>query len=132
FAAAELIVKVKEPQPSECAMLTAQHTLFTFLHLAASEELTQSLLDSGASCIAYETITDAQGRLPILTPMSQIAGRIAVQAGAVHLERHRGGRGVLLAGATGVLPGQVVVVGGGVVGSNACQIALGMGARVVV
>lgn len=132
FAEAELIVKVKEPLAGEVAMLRADHTLFTFLHLAADEKLTDGLLASKATCIAYETITDNNGRLPILTPMSQIAGRLSVQAGASHLEKIRGGRGVLLGGATGVNPAKVVVIGGGVVGSSACQIALGMGARVVV
>jgi alanine dehydrogenase len=132
FAEAELIVKVKEPLASEVAMLRASQTLFTFLHLAADEKLTDGLLASKATCIAYETITDKNGKLPILTPMSQIAGRLSVQAGAFHLEKIRGGRGVLLGGATGVNPAKVVVIGGGVVGSSACQIALGMGARVVV
>jgi len=132
FAAATLIVKVKEPLARECELLNAGHTLFTFLHLAADEQLTDRLLSSGATCIAYETITDNAGRLPLLMPMSQIAGRLSVQAGAAHLEKHNGGRGVLLGGSTGVSPGKVTVIGGGVVGSNACQIALGMGARVVV
>ncbi|MDT8428408.1 MAG: alanine dehydrogenase [Pseudomonadales bacterium] len=132
FAQANLIVKVKEPLPQECGMLRPGQTLFTFLHLAASRELTEQLLRSGACCIAYETITDAAGRLPVLTPMSQIAGRLSVQAGAAHLEKHNGGRGVLLGGATGTTVGRVVIIGGGVVGSNACQIALGMGAHVVV
>jgi alanine dehydrogenase len=132
FADAELIVKVKEPMAAEVDMLRSEQTLFTFLHLAADEKLTDGLLASKATCIAYETITDNNGRLPILTPMSQIAGRLSVQAGASHLEKIRGGRGVLLGGATGVNPAKVVVIGGGVVGSSACQIALGMGARVVV
>lgn len=132
FAEAELVVKVKEPLANEVAMLRAEQTLFTFLHLAADEKLTDGLLASKATCIAYETITDNAGRLPILTPMSQIAGRLSVQAGATHLEKIRGGRGVLLGGATGVNPAKVVVIGGGVVGTSACQIALGMGARVVV
>jgi len=132
FSQADLIVKVKEPLVNEVAMLRADQTLFTFLHLAADEKLTDALLASKATCIAYETITDNSGRLPILTPMSQIAGRLSVQAGAFHLEKIRGGRGVLLGGATGVNPAKVMVIGGGVVGSNACQIALGMGARVVV
>lgn len=132
FEQAELIVKVKEPLSQECDMLRPGQTLFTFLHLAASRALTEHLLRSGACCIAYETITDNTGRLPVLTPMSQIAGRLSIQAGAAHLEKHKGGRGVLLGGATGTAPARVVVIGGGVVGSNACQIALGMGAQVVV
>ncbi len=132
FAEAELIVKVKEPQPDEYALLRPEHTLFTYLHLAADRELTRALRDSGARCIAYETITDDQGGLPLLTPMSQIAGRLAVQAGATHLEKPRGGRGVLLSGATGVPSARVVIIGGGVVGRNACHIAMGMGADVCV
>ncbi len=132
FASVEMVVKVKEPQPQECAMLRASQTLFTYLHLAADEKLTRSLMSSQATCVAYETITDNAGRLPLLTPMSQIAGRLSIQAGAAHLEKIRGGRGVLLGGATGVPPARVVVIGGGVVGNNACQVALGMGADVIV
>ncbi|WP_419810837.1 alanine dehydrogenase [Bacterioplanoides sp.] len=132
FAQAQLIVKVKEPQPDEVALLTPQHTLFTFLHLAPDPQLTQALQHSRAICIAYETVTDAAGRLPLLAPMSEIAGRIAVQAGARSLEMEAGGRGVLLSGAPGVPAGHVVVLGGGVVGRNAVTIAVGMGAQVTV
>lgn len=132
FASAELIVKVKEPLASERAMLEPEQTLFTFLHLAADKQLTRELVDSGATCIAYETITDDSGRLPLLTPMSQIAGRLAAQAGATHLEKSRGGRGLLLSGATGVPPARVTIIGGGVVGRNACRVAMGMGADVCV
>jgi alanine dehydrogenase len=132
FSEAELIVKVKEPQSSEVAMLQPRHTLFTYLHLAPDVELTESLIKSGATCVAYETVTDAQGRLPLLAPMSEIAGRIAVQAGARSLEMEAGGRGVLLSGAPGVPAGEVLVIGGGVVGSNAIRIAVGMGAQVTV
>ncbi|MEX1197877.1 MAG: alanine dehydrogenase [Pseudohongiellaceae bacterium] len=132
FEAAQLIVKVKEPQPREVALLRPDHLLFTYLHLAADAGLTQSLCDSGATCIAYETVTDSAGRLPLLVPMSQIAGRLSVQAGATHLERPRGGRGVLLGGATGVPPGKVTIIGGGTVGGAAIRIALGMGANVCV
>jgi len=132
FEQSEMIVKVKEPMAQERAMLTPDHTLFTYLHLAADRTLTRELMDSGATCIAYETITDNDGQLPLLTPMSQIAGRLAVQAGAAHLEKPNGGRGLLLSGATGVPPAKVTVIGGGVVGSNAIRIALGMGADVCV
>jgi len=132
FASAALIVKVKEPQPDEYGLLRRGQTLFTYLHLAADMGLTQALCDSGATCIAYETISDSAGGLPLLAPMSQIAGRLAAQAGATHLEKHLGGAGLLLGGATGVPPATVTVIGGGVVGSNAIQIAMGMGARVCV
>lgn len=132
FKQAHLIVKVKEPQPAEMERLTPSHTLFTFLHLAADRQLTAALQQSGATCIAYETITDDQGRLPLLTPMSRIAGRLAVQAGAAHLEKSRGGRGILLGGTIGVPPALVTIIGGGVVGSSACRIALGMGANVCI
>lgn len=126
----ELIVKVKEPQPGECRQLRPGQGLFTYLHLAADPGLTRMLLDSGCTAIAYETVTDSQGRLPLLAPMSEVAGRMAIQAGAHCLEMVRGGRGVLLSGVPGVEPGQVVVLGGGVVGSNAARIAMGFGARV--
>ncbi len=129
---AELILKVKEPQPEEVARLTPQHTLFTYLHLAAEEALTRGLMESGATCIAYETITDAQGGLPLLAPMSTVAGRMAVQAGAHSLEKAQGGSGVLLPGVPGVLPGKVTVIGGGVVGENAARMALGLGAEVTI
>jgi len=130
FGAAELIVKVKEPQPAEVALLEPRHTLFTYLHLAPDRELTRGLLESGATCIAYETIVDAAGRLPLLAPMSEVAGKLAAQAGAFMLERPLGGRGLLLGGVTGVSKGRVMVVGGGVVGRNAAAVALGLGADV--
>lgn len=132
FATAELIVKVKEPQPSECELLTPQHVLFTYLHLAPNKTLTDSLMKSGAACIAYETVTDDAGRLPLLRPMSQVAGRLSAQAGAQALESLFGGRGLLMGGVPGVMPARVTVIGGGVVGQNAIQIALGMGADVTV
>lgn len=132
FASSELIVKVKEPQPSEVAMLRPEHTLFTYLHLAPDIALTDSLINSGATCIAYETVTDASGNLPLLAPMSEIAGRMAVQAGAHSLEMEAGGRGVLLSGAPGVTPAEVLILGAGVVGVNALAIAVGMGARVTI
>ena len=132
FDAAEMIVKVKEPQAVERAMLRPGQVLFTYLHLAPDAEQTKDLLASGATCIAYETVTDAQGGLPLLKPMSQVAGRMAVQAGAAALEKVHGGRGVLLGGVPGVHPGKVVVLGGGVVGSNCITMALGLGADVTV
>jgi alanine dehydrogenase len=132
FAEAELIVKVKEPQPVEVALLGPQHTLFTYLHLAPDPELTRGLLESGATCIAYETVTDARGRLPLLAPMSEVAGKIATQAGAFMLEKPLGGRGLLLGGVPGVAAGKVMVIGGGVVGQNAAEIAIGLGAETYV
>ena len=132
FDGAELIVKVKEPQPVEAAKLRAGHILFTYLHLAAAPALADQLLASGAVCIAYETVTDAAGKLPLLAPMSAIAGRLSIQAGARSLERPQGGRGVLISGVPGVAPADVLVLGAGVVGSNAAQVAIGMGARVTV
>lgn len=131
FAAAEMIVKVKEPQAVERAMLEPRHTLFTYLHLAPDRPQTEDLIESGALCIAYETVTDNQGRLPLLAPMSEVAGRLSIQAGASCLEKAKGGAGVLLGGVPGVEPAKVVVIGGGVVGFNATQMAVGMGARVV-
>lgn len=130
FASAELIVKVKEPQPSECQLLTAQHTLFTYLHLAPDRLLTQQLLDSGGIAIAYETVSEDGHYLPLLAPMSEVAGKLATQAGAHYLQTAEGGRGVLLGGVRGVSPASVLVLGGGVVGSNAMKIAIGMGAVV--
>jgi alanine dehydrogenase len=130
WRAVELIVKVKEPQTQEIPLLTPSHTLFTYLHLAADKSLTLGLLNSGCTAIAYETVTDTHGRLPLLAPMSEIAGRVAVQAGAHYLQLPQGGRGVLLSGATGVAPAQVVIIGAGVVGRNAARIAAGMGAQV--
>ena len=132
FARAEMIVKVKEPQPQECAMLREGQILYTYLHLAPDPEQTRALVRSGAVCIAYETITGANGGLPLLAPMSEVAGRMAVQAGAAHLEKSKGGMGLLLGGVPGVAPGHVAIIGAGVVGTNALQIAVGMGARVTV
>ncbi len=132
FAQADLVVKVKEPQPEEVARLAPRHVLFTYLHLAPDLELTQGLIDSGATCIAYETVTDANGRLPLLAPMSEVAGKIATQAGAFMLEKPLGGRGILLGGVPGVPAAKVMVIGGGVVGMNAAFIAIGMEASVSV
>jgi alanine dehydrogenase len=132
FAEATLIVKVKEPQPVEVARLRPHHTLFTYLHLAAEEPLTRGLMESGATCIAYETVEDTQGRLPLLAPMSEVAGKIATQAGAFILEKPLGGRGILLGGVPGVAAANVMVIGGGVVGMNAAFIAIGMEATVFV
>jgi alanine dehydrogenase len=132
FAEATLIVKVKEPQPDEVARLRSHHTLFTYLHLAAEESLTRGLMESGATCIAYETVEDARGRLPLLAPMSEVAGKIATQAGAFVLEKPLGGRGILLGGVPGVAAANVMVIGGGVVGMNAAFIAIGMEATVFV
>jgi alanine dehydrogenase len=132
FEQAEMVLKVKEPQPPEVEMLRADHILFTFLHLAPAPELTRSLCGSGATCIAYETVEDAHGRLPLLAPMSEIAGKIATQAGAFMLEKPFGGRGILLGGVPGVAAATVIVIGGGVVGMNAAFIAIGMEADVFV
>jgi alanine dehydrogenase len=132
FAEAEMIVKVKEPQPAEVARLRPGHLLFTYLHLAPDPDLTKGLMESGATCIAYETVTDAAGRLPLLAPMSEVAGKIATQAGAFMLEKPLGGRGLLLGGVPGVAAGKVMVIGGGVVGTNAADVAIGMGAEVYV
>jgi alanine dehydrogenase len=132
FGEAELIVKVKEPQTEEVALLEPRHTLFTYLHLAANPELTLGLMASGAICVAYETVEDARGRLPLLAPMSEVAGKIATQAGAFMLEKPLGGRGILLGGVPGVAAASVMVIGGGVVGMNAAFIALGMEANVYV
>lgn len=132
FDGAELIVKVKEPQAPERALLKPDHVLFTFLHLAPDPAQADDLLASGATCIAYETVTDPAGHLPLLAPMSKVAGRMSVQAGAHCLESPHGGSGVLLGGVPGVPPGRVVVLGGGVVGENAIQMALGLAADVTV
>jgi len=132
FAGAELIVKVKEPLAPERAMLRADQVLFTYLHLAADRAQTEDLLASGVTAIAYETVTDASGQLPLLRPMSEVAGRMATQVGAQFLERSNGGRGILLGGVPGVPPAQVLVIGAGAVGSNATFIAAGMGADVIV
>lgn len=128
--AQSMVVKVKEPQPSEYRFFREDLILFTYLHLAAERALTEALLDSGLHAIAYETVTTADGRLPLLTPMSVIAGRLSVQFGARYLERQQGGRGVLLGGLPGVQPGNVVILGGGVVGTEAAKMAVGLGARV--
>ncbi|MBP0465956.1 alanine dehydrogenase [Roseomonas sp. PWR1] len=132
FEQAELIVKVKEPQPFEWARLKPRHVLFTYLHLAPDPAQTRGLMESGCAAIAYETVTDAQGGLPLLAPMSEVAGRMAVQVGARCLEKEAGGAGILLSGVPGVPPGRVVIIGGGVVGSNAARIANGMRANVTV
>ena len=130
FAWADLLVKVKEPQPQECRMLRRGQTLFTYLHLAPDPAQTELLLASGATAIAYETVTAADGSLPLLAPMSEVAGRLATQAGAHCLEKAQGGAGVLLGGVPGVAPAKVLIIGGGVVGDNAAAMALGMGADV--
>lgn len=132
FDAAELIVKVKEPQRQERIWLRPEHTLFTYLHLAPDPDQTADVLASGATCIAYETVSDAQGGLPLLAPMSEVAGRLAIQAGARALEKSSGGAGILLGGIPGVEPATVLILGGGTVGFNACQMAVGLGASVVV
>ena len=132
FAGSEMIVKVKEPQAVERAMLSEQHLLFTYLHLAPDPDQTSDLVASGATCVAYETVTDAAGRLPLLAPMSEVAGRLSIQAGAHCLEKASGGCGMLLGGVPGVPPAKVAVIGGGVVGYNATRMAVGLGARVVV
>ena len=132
YRSAEMIVKVKEPQPSEFSLLREELIIFSFLHLAANPEVAEAMLAAKAIGIAYETITDSRGGLPLLQPMSEIAGRLAVQAGAAALEMLHGGRGVLLGGVPGVPPGKVVIIGGGVVGTEAARMALGLGANVVV
>jgi len=132
FGRADLVLKVKEPQPVEVAMLREGQTLFTYLHLAAEPELARGLQESGAICIAYETVEDSDGRLPLLAPMSEVAGKIATQAGAFMLEKPLGGRGILLGGVPGVAAATVLVIGGGVVGMNAAVIAIGMQADVFV
>jgi len=132
FAKAEMIVKVKEPQPQECAMLRPGQILYTYLHLAPDPQQTAALIQSGAVCIAYETITGPGGGLPLLAPMSEVAGRMAIQAGAAHLEKSKGGMGILLGGVPGVAAAHVVILGAGVVGTHAMQMAVGMGARVTV
>ena len=132
FATADMIVKVKEPQPVECKMLRDGQVLFTYLHLAPDPEQARLLQDSGCTAIAYETVTDARGGLPLLAPMSEVAGRMAVQVGAVSLQKANGGLGMLLGGVPGVAPARVTVIGGGVVGTNAARIAAGLGADVTV
>ncbi len=132
FEQAEMVLGVKEPQPEEVNMLRPEHTLFTYLHLAPDPELTKGLQESGATCVAYETVEDSQGRLPLLAPMSEVAGKIATQAGAFFLEKPLGGRGILLGGVPGVAPANVMVIGGGAVGMHAAFIAIGMEADVFV
>jgi len=132
FAKANMIVKVKEPQPAECKMLRAGQTLFTYLHLAPDPAQAKALMASGATAIAYETVTNARGGLPLLAPMSEVAGRMAIQAGAHCLEMEQGGRGMLLGGTAGVPPAKVVVLGGGVSGANAARMALGLEAQVAI
>lgn len=129
---ADMVVKVKEPQPSEYKLLREGQVLFTYLHLAPDPQQTKALLKQKVVGIAYETVTDAEGRLPLLTPMSEIAGRIAIQAGATALQLANGGKGVLLGGVAGVAPGKVVVIGGGIVGTEAARMAMGMGADVTI
>ena len=132
FASADLIIKVKEPQPQEVALLEPTHVLFTYLHLAADKPLAEALLRSGATAIAYETVTSKAGVLPLLKPMSEVAGRMSIQVGAHYLEKEQGGRGVLLGGVPGVAPARVAILGGGVAGINAAQIAVGQRADVTI
>jgi alanine dehydrogenase len=132
FAEAQMIVKVKEPQPVEIARLRPDHLLFTYLHLAADKPQAEGLMKSGATCIAYETVTSPRGGLPLLKPMSEVAGRMAVQVGAHYLEKEQGGRGVLLGGVPGVAPARVAILGGGIAGVNAAQMAVGMRADVTI
>jgi alanine dehydrogenase len=132
FGDADLVLKVKEPQSSEVPMLRKGQLLFTYLHLAAHPKLATDLAKTQATCVAYETVQTANGALPLLTPMSEIAGRLATQIGANYLERPMGGRGVLLGGVPGVEPGEVIIIGGGIVGTNAAKVALGLGARVTI
>ena len=132
FRRAEMIVKVKEPQACECRMLRAEQVLFTYLHLAPDPVQTRALMDSGCVAIAYETVTDGKGGLPLLAPMSEVAGRMSIQAGAHAMEKAQGGNGMLLGGVPGVAPADVLIIGGGVVGYNAARIAVGMGADVTI
>jgi alanine dehydrogenase len=132
FAAAEMIIKVKEPQLNECAMLRDDQVLFTYLHLAADPAQAKALVESGTTAIAYETVTASDRSLPLLTPMSEVAGRLSIQSGAYHLQKANGGRGVLLGGVPGVMPGKVVIIGGGVSGTNAADMAIGLGADVTI
>src|SRR5436853_928102 len=132
FKASDMIVKVKEPQQPEIAMLEPRHILFTYLHLAADKPQAEGLMKSGATCIAYETVTSNSGSLPLLKPMSEVAGRMSVQVGAHYLEKEQGGRGVLLGGVPGVAPAQVAILGGGVSGINAAQMAVGQRADVTI
>ncbi len=130
WSAADLVVKVKEPLPQEWPHLRPDQTLFTYFHFAADERLTTAIIDSGITAIAYETLRDARGGLPLLTPMSEVAGRMSIQEGAKYLERPQEGRGILLSGVPGVAPAEVAILGGGIVGSNAAKVAAGLGATV--
>jgi alanine dehydrogenase len=132
YSTADLIVKVKEPQPAEFKLIKKGQVVYTYFHFAASKELTEGMIKTGAVCIAYETMEDKRGTLPLLTPMSEVAGRMSVQEGAKYLERPTEGRGILLGGVPGVEPGKVVIIGGGVVGTNAAKMAAGIGARVTI
>ena len=132
FSSVEMIIKVKEPQPEECKKLRPNQILYTYLHLAPDPKQTALLIESKATCIAYETVTDTQGGLPLLAPMSEVAGRMSIQAGAHHLEKAQGGLGCLLGGVPGVAPANVLVIGGGVVGTHAAQMAVGLGANVTI
>ena len=132
FGRADMVIKVKEPQPAECAMLRPGQVLYTYLHLAPDPAQAAALVKSGATCIAYETVSDARGGLPLLAPMSEVAGRMSIQAGAHALEKAQGGSGVLLGGVPGVKPAEVMVIGGGVVGINAARMAMGMNAHVTI
>jgi alanine dehydrogenase len=132
FARADMIVKVKEPQPDEWVQLRTNQILYTYLHLAPDPEQTRGLIASGVTAVAYETVTDERGGLPLLAPMSEVAGRLSIQAGATALQKANGGRGVLLGGVPGVAPGKVVVIGGGVVGTHAARMAVGLGAKVTI
>ncbi len=132
WGSAKLIVKVKEPQPDEIKLIQKDQTIFTYFHFAADEKLTRGVMESGATAVAYETLRDEEGRLPLLTPMSEVAGRMSIQEGAKYLERPQDGRGILLGGVPGVHPAHIVVLGGGVVGTNAAKIAAGFGATVTI
>ncbi len=132
FADSDMIIKVKEPLPQEYGLIKEGQIIFTYFHFAASKELTLGMMDRKAVCIAYETIEDGQGRLPLLIPMSEVAGRMAIQEGAKYLEKPMGGRGILLGGVPGVAPANVVILGGGIVGTNAAKMAAGMGAKVTI
>jgi len=132
YQRAELVVKVKEPLPSEYPLIRPGQAIFTYFHFAASRELTEAMLHSGATCLAYETLRDSQGRLPLLTPMSEVAGRMSIQEGAKYLERPQMGRGILLAGVPGVPPAHITILGGGVVGANAAKIAAGFQADIAI
>jgi len=132
FNQADLVVKVKEPQPCELKMIRKGQVIFTYFHLAADRDLTEALLASGATCVAYETLADDQGRLPLLTPMSEVAGRMSIQEGAKYLERPQMGRGILLGGVPGVAPAYITILGGGVVGANAAKIAAGFNADITI